>query len=79
MGHCVAPSPRRQEALQVLSRGDQQPVDVGVVQPPPPQPAQPLPGLALGKQGLDSDLSLAHRLLVGLGGLVAPHPPRYAA
>ena len=36
--------------------------------------AQAVPVLGLGEERLDPDLPLAHRLLVGLGRVVAAHP-----
>src|SRR3954453_15083951 len=33
-----------------------------------------MPGLGLREERLDPDLTFAHRLGVGLGGVVAPHP-----
>ena len=42
--------------------------------PAQPEPAQAVPVLGLGEERLDPDLPFAHRLLVGLGGVVAAHP-----
>jgi hypothetical protein len=63
-----------QEAFQVLTRGDQEPLDVRVEQPPQAEPPQAMPLLRLGEERFHPDLALAHRLLVRLGGMVAPHP-----
>src|SRR4051812_45854420 len=65
-----SPPPCRQEPLQVLPRRDQQPLDVDVLQASPPEATQAMPELSLGKQRLHPDLALAHRFLVGLGGVI---------
>src|SRR5829696_6176620 len=71
----MAPSPasRDQPPLQVLPGGDQQSLDIDVLEASASKAAQAVPFLGFGKQRLDPNLALAHRLLVGLGGVISPH------
>src|SRR5215218_9230898 len=66
-----APADRGQPALEVLTSGHQQALDVDVRETPEPESAQPVPVLGLSEQRLDPDLPFPHRLPIDLGRVVA--------
>src|SRR4051812_37069542 len=72
----VAPPPAggHEPALEVLPRRRQQALGVHLHQAAEAELAQAVPLLGLPEEGFDPHLPLTEGLLVGLGGVVAPHP-----
>src|SRR5215207_9023464 len=65
------PPPSRNQPLYVLSGGDQQRLDVHLLQPPEPEPAQTMPVFGFTEQRLHPYPPLAQCFLVGEGATVA--------
>jgi len=62
-----------EEALQILTGRDHLGLDIDRLQSTQSEAAQSVPRFRLGEERFYPDLALAHRLRVGLGGVVATH------
>jgi hypothetical protein len=68
------PAVPAKQPLQVLPSRNQQRLPVDLLQAAQAEAPQAMPGFGLGKEGLDPDLSFAHRLGIGLRRMVGPNP-----
>ena len=68
------PLPSRHQPLYVLPGGDQQRLDVYLLQHPEPEPAQTVPVLGFTEQWLHPHPTFSQSFLVGEGATVALDP-----